>query len=62
MAIFFSDNPAVGLSYQYVYANNLYNRMLGDIDSLLGTNTPDGKGGIDLGRFESIDGFYERLN
>ncbi len=61
-AIFFSDNPAVGLSYQYVYANNLYNRMLGDIDSLLGTNTPDGKGGIDLGRFKSIDGFYERLN
>ena len=61
-AIFFSDNPAVGLSYQYVYANNLYNRMLGDIQSLLGTNTPDGEGGIDLGRFESIDGFYERLN
>ena len=61
-AIFFSDNPAVGLSYQYIYANNLYNRMLGDIQSLLGTNTLDGKGGIDLGRFESIDGFYERLN
>lgn len=61
-AIFFSDNPAVGLSYQYIYANNLYNRMLGDIQSLLDTNTPDGKGGIDLGRFESIDGFYERLN
>lgn len=61
-AIFFSDNPAVGLSYQYVYANNLYNRMLGDIQSLLDTNTPDGKGGIDLGRFESIDKFYERLN
>lgn len=61
-AIFFSDNPAVGLSYQYIYANNLYNRMLGDIQSLLGTNTLDGKGGIDLGRFKSIDGFYERLN
>lgn len=61
-AIFFSDNPAVGLSYQYIYANNLYNRMLGDIQSLLGTNTLEGKGGIDLGRFESIDGFYERLN
>lgn len=61
-AIFFSDNPAVGLSYQYIYANNLYNRMLGDIQSLLDTNTLDGKGGIDLGRFKSIDGFYERLN
>ena len=36
--------------------------MLGDIQSLLYTNTPDGEGGIDLGRFESIDGLYERLN
>ena len=61
-AIFFSDNPATALSYQYLYANAEYIQMMGDILSLLGTSSVDDGAKIDIGRFGSIEQYYERLD
>lgn len=61
-AIFFSDNPATALSYQYLYANSEYIQMMGDILSLLGTSSVDDGAKIDIGRFGSIEQYYERLD
>lgn len=61
-AIFFSDNPATALSYQYLYAYSIYNQIIGDILSLLGTHSVDDGASIDLGRFKSIEQYYERLD
>lgn len=61
-AIFFSDNPATALSYQYLYANSEYIQMMGDILSLLGTSSVDDGAKIDIGRFRSIEQYYERLD
>ena len=47
-AIFFSDNPATALSYQYLYANSEYIQMMGDILSLLGTSSVDDGAKIDI--------------
>lgn len=61
-AIFFSDNPATALSYQYLYANSEYIQMMGDILSLLGTHSVDDGASIDLGRFKSMEQYYKRLD
>lgn len=61
-AIFFSDNPATALSYQYLYAYSIYNQIIGDILSLLGTHSVDDGASIDLGRFKSMEQYYERLD
>lgn len=61
-AIFFSDNPATALSYQYLYAYSIYNQMIEDILSLLGTHSVDDGASIDLGRFKSMEQYYERLD
>ena len=61
-AIFFSDNPATALSYQYLYAYSIYNQIIEDILSLLGTHSVDDGASIDLGRFKSMEQYYERLD
>lgn len=61
-AIFFSDNPATALSYQYLYAYSIYNQSIEDILSLLGTHSVDDGASIDLGRFKSMEQYYERLD
>lgn len=61
-AIFFSDNPATALSYQYLYAYSIYNQMIEDILSLLGTHSVNNGASIDLGRFKSLEQYYERLD
>lgn len=61
-AIFFSDNPATALSYQYLYAYSIYYQMIEDILSLLGTHSVNNGASIDLGRFKSLEQYYERLD
>lgn len=61
-AIFFSDNPATALSYQYLYAYSIYDQIIEDILSLLGTHSVDDGASIDLGRFKSTEQYYERLD
>ena len=61
-AIFFSDNPATALSYQYLYAYSIYNEIMEDILSLLSTHSVNDGASIDLGRFKSMEQYYTRLD